>query len=648
MEGLRVKMNSRFLLTSAALGIALGIVVTGVFLREHLPLPLSLSPAAIRLTERLPANQPEAQGTVPDKNGRTEVYVFLSPHCPISNSCIPELNRLAAEYSPDGIQFLGVIPGAVAASVNADDFQEKFSIRFPVIIDHSHQIIGTLQATHTPQVIVRENSETVYSGRIDDRFVDLGKSRREATRHDLAEVLAQLSQGVSVTPHTTTPTGCLIERLGIGHASKHTARSSDSEVLTFNRDVAPIIFQHCSRCHREGEVAPFPLLTIEHVRAHASQIDLVTQRRLMPPWKAEPGFASFANEHRLSDDELKRLSQWIASEQIEGDPDDLPLTPIFPSGWYLGKPDLELIMPEPFPVPAEGPDIYQHFVIPTGLTENRLVNAVEFRPGAPEVVHHSITYFDITGRGRELDAEDPLPGYSRLGSPGFAVSGSLGGWGPGGLPRRLPNGMGRPLEKNSDLIVQIHYHPVGRPVQDQSRIGLYFAPPSSTHLVTEIMVANVDLNIPAGESRHHHHAEYILPVETILFDATPHMHVLGKEIKAIAHRPDGSTEPLIWIRDWDFYWQENYVYSEPIRLPKGTRIELDCWFDNSDRNSLNPNRPPQTVSWGDFSTDEMGICYFQATTDTWENYVTLNQHATQYFADLWDKYQRSSAKGAAP
>lgn len=635
-----MKMNPCIWLVTAALGV----VVIGLVLQQQAPLPLSLSPSAFRPHERISAIKPEAQGTVPEENGKTAVYVFLSPHCPISNACIPELNRLSTEHSAHNIQFFCVIPGTAAASVNADDFQQKFSIHFPVIIDHLHQITETLQATHTPQAIVRNNSETVYSGRINDRFVDLGKSRRETTQQDLADVLDQLSLGVSVTPRTTTPTGCLIERPGLGNSFRGTSGSANSESLTFNRDVARIIFQHCSRCHRPGEAAPFPLLTFDNVKAHASQIDIVTQRRLMPPWKAEPGFASFANEHRLSDDELHVLQQWIASEQIEGDPDDLPLTPIYPSGWYLGKPDLELIMPEPFPIPADGPDIYQHFVIPTGLTENRLVNAVEFRPGAPEVVHHSITYFDITGRGRELDAEDPLPGYSRLGSPGFAVSGSLGGWGPGGLPRRLPTGMGRPLEKNSDLIVQIHYHPIGRPVSDQSRIGLYFAPPSSTHLVTEIMVANVDLKIPAGESRHHHRAEYILPVDTILFDATPHMHVLGKEIKATAHRPDGSTEPLIWIRDWDFYWQENYVYLEPIRLPRGTRIELDCCFDNSDRNPLNPNHPPQTVSWGDFSTDEMGICYFQATTDTWDDYVMLNQHATRYFADLWDKYQRRSSE----
>ena len=451
-------------------------------------------------------------------------------------------------------------------------------------------------------------------------------------------MLELLRDGLPVLPSKNVPTGCLIERQ-LKSPVDNGPSSQTATALTFNRDVAPIVYEHCSRCHRPGEAAPFSLMTFDDVRNHASQIEVVVRRRLMPPWKPESGFAEFANAHRLTNHEIKVLSEWIASDRAEGIPEDLPLTPIFPAGWQLGKPDLELVMSEPFLVPADGPDVYQHFIIPTGLTDNRLVSAVEFRPGAPEVVHHSITYFDTTGRGRELDAEDPQPGYSRLGSPGFAVSGSLGGWGPGGQPRRLPKGLGRPLAKGSDIVLQIHYHPIGRAVSDQSRLGLYFAPSSSTHKTTEIMVANIDLHIPAGAARHHHHAEYEIPVDTIVFDATPHMHVLGKEIKAVAHRPDGTTEPLIWIRDWDFYWQDNYVYRNPVSLPAGTQIELDCWFDNSTNNPLNPNSPPRDVHWGDFSTDEMAICYFQVTTNTWDDYVMLDEHATKYFATLFDEYQ---------
>ena len=640
---------------TVAVAIAASVVL-GFLCRNISPLPLRISSGrspAIEASNTLAASfeiapllaaSRDGDGPVTQDNfsaldkqkSDVEVYVFLSPHCPISNAYVPLLSHLIDEFSRSNFQFFGVISGAV--SDDTDEFRQKFTIRIPLIVDHQNRICEALNATHTPQVVVRTGSETIYSGRIDDRFADLGKSRQKASQQDLKRVLELLRDGLPVLPSKNVPTGCLIERQ-LKSPVDNGPSSQTATALTFNRDVAPIVYEHCSRCHRPGEAAPFSLMTFDDVRHHASQIEVVVRRRLMPPWKPEAGFAEFANVHRLTNHEIKVLSAWIASDRAEGNPEDLPLTPIFPAGWQLGKPDLELVMSEPFLVPADGPDVYQHFIIPTGLTDNRLVSAVEFRPGAPEVVHHSITYFDTTGRGRELDAEDPQPGYSRLGSPGFAVSGSLGGWGPGGQPRRLPKGLGRPLAKGSDIVLQIHYHPIGRAVSDQSRLGLYFAPSSSTHKTTEIMVADIDLHISAGAARHHHHAELEIPADIIVFDATPHMHVLGKEIKAVAHRPDGTTEPLIWIRDWDFYWQDNYVYRNPVSLPAGTRIELDCWFDNSTNNPLNPNSPPRDVHWDDFSTDEMAICYFQVTTNTWDDYVMLNEHATKYFATLFAEYQ---------
>lgn len=565
------------------------------------------------------------------------VFAVLSPHCPISNASLPELNRIAQDFGLNRDSMIAVVPESMATREEADSLDGKFQLAFPAEYDQENRLTDSLAATHTPQVFVQVDGTIVYSGRIDDRFTDLGQRRDHARSQDLRDVLTALQSGQTPEPRSTEPVGCVIERRPAGLSASRSNTSS----WTFHRDVAPIVFEHCSRCHRAGEVAPFPLLTFEDVQKHGDQILVVLERGLMPPWKPEPGYASFRNEHRLSDDERAVLLEWLNSERLEGKPSDLPSPPQFVSGWQLGEPDLIVEMPEAFEVPADGPDIYQHFVLPTELTQNRLVNAVEFRPGAPEVVHHSIMYFDTTGQGRKLDAEDPQPGYARLGSPGFAVSGSLGGWGPGGQPQPLPFAMGRPLEKNSDLVVQIHYHPIGHKVRDRSRIGLYFAPESATHPVTEIMVASVDLAIPPNEARHVHRAEYTLPVDTVILDVTPHMHVLGKEIRARALLPDDSVVPLIWIKKWDFYWQDKYVYESPLELPKGTRIELECWFDNSTNNPLNPNSPPKPVYWGDFSTDEMGICYFQATTRTVEEYRTLNKHATDYFKQLWDRDQQN-------
>ncbi|MFO0976827.1 MAG: hypothetical protein U0996_10540 [Planctomycetaceae bacterium] len=565
------------------------------------------------------------------------VFAVLSPHCPISNASLPELNRIAQDFGLNRDSLIAVVPGSMATREEADSLGGKFQLTFPVEYDQENRLTDSLAATYTPQVFVQVDGRLIYSGRIDDRFTDLGQRRGRAISQDLREVLLSLRAGRTPEPRSTELVGCVIER----RSGSHSISRANPSSRTFNRDVAPIVFEHCSRCHRTGEVAPFPLLTFEDIQKHGDQITVVLERKLMPPWKPEPGYASFRNEHRLSYDDRTVLLEWLNSQRLEGEPADLPSPPQFISGWQLGEPDLIVEMPEAFEVPADGPDLYQHFVLPTGLTQSRLVNAVEFRPGAPEVVHHSIMYFDTTGQGRKLDAEDPQPGYARLGSPGFAVSGSLGGWGPGGQPQPLPFAMGRPLEKNSDLVVQIHYHPIGRKVRDRSRIGLYFAPESATHPVTEIMVASVDLAIPPNEPRHVHRAEYTLPVDTVIFDVTPHMHVLGREIRARAFLPDDSVVPLIWIRKWDFYWQDKYVYESPLELPKGTRIELECSFDNSSGNPLNPNSPPKPVYWGDFSTDEMGICYFQATTRTVEEYRTLNKHATDYFKQLWDRDQQN-------
>lgn len=567
----------------------------------------------------------------PDSSVQATVYVFLSINCPISNGYLPTLNRLCEEFAAHQVEFVGVIPGSNATADEVEAHQQEYEIRFPVVWDRKHTLCERLGATHTPQVVVIGTANKIlYSGRIDDRFADLGQKRLTIRITDLRNVLSSIVEGREIATSRTKPVGCVIE----------SPSAAAAEDVTYCRDVAPILFEHCASCHRPGEVAPFSLLTYEEARSHAEQIRQVTQRKLMPPWKPEPDYGHFRNERRLTEYELAILGAWVSQGAPEGDPAELPPKPEFVAGWHLGEPDLILVMPESFEVPADGPDVYQHFVIPIGLTEDRLVRAVEFRPGAPQVVHHALAFYDTTGQGRALDDADPAPGYSSVGTPGFATSGGLVGWGPGGLPRELPPGMGRPLGKNADIILQIHYHPCGKTVRDRSRLGLYFAPKSASWVVTEGMVANVDLEIPAKASRHLHRASLTVPVETMLLDVTPHMHVLGKEIRVTAYPPGAEAVPLIWIKNWDFYWQAHYVYAEPITLPAGTRIDLECWFDNSANNELNPNSPPRTVRWGDFSTDEMAICYFQMTARRWDDFLELTKSNQEYFDREWQRYQK--------
>jgi hypothetical protein len=192
----------------------------------------------------------------------------------------------------------------------------------------------------------------------------------------------------------------------------------------------------------------------------------------MPPWKAEPGFGDFLDERRLTDREIKTIADWSTAGSPEGNPKDLPAPPSFPDGWQLGKPDLVLEAPAPFDIPASGRDVYRCFVIPIPIDSTKTVAAVEFRPGNRKVVHHALFFLDSSGAARKKDEADSGPGYASFGGPGFLPTGSLGGWAPGAMPRKLPDGLGRRLPKGSDLVLQVHYHPDGKPEADQSMIGM--------------------------------------------------------------------------------------------------------------------------------------------------------------------------------
>lgn len=569
-----------------------------------------------------------------DCNTVAVVFVFLATECPISNGLLPELARLHERFSRQSIEFYGVISDRYTSPVEAAEHRQEYSIPFPVLLDVSGTLQRQLQATHTPQaIVVSREGRTVYSGRIDDRYEELSRPRPHASRHELREALADIANGQLPRVERTEPIGCRLEPPSAPVASQN---------VTFCREIAPIVFAQCTRCHREGEATPFPLETFEDVRRRASQIAEVVSERLMPPWKPKANFGRFLHEQRLTDDDIELIRRWASNGAPLGEPADLPPRPEFSAGWQLGEPDLILELPQAFEVPADGPDIYQHFVLPTGLTRQGLISAFEFQPGDPTVVHHAWLYFDTSGKARELDAETPEPGYPRFGGPGFIPAGNLGGWGPGGAPRQLPKGMARPVPGESDLVLQVHYHPTGKPARDRSRVGLYFARQPVRQLVTQIMVADVDLRIPAGAKRHPFKASYTVPVNTVLLDVTPHMHLLGREIKVTATTPDGEVIPLVWIDDWNFFWQDRYMFAAPVHLPAQSRIDLAAWYDNSSGNSLNPHSPPRDVGFGESSDDEMGICYFQATSHHYFDFCTLADHSTRYFDEMSARHEHAT------
>jgi hypothetical protein len=405
-----------------------------------------------------------------------------------------------------------------------------------------------------------------------------------------------------------------------------------SAEITFNKDIAPIMFKNCSGCHREGEIGPFPLLTYEDAAKRAEFIADQVAERSMPPWKAEPHYGHFMGERRLSDQEIELFQTWAKTGSKEGNPQDLPKSPQFTSGWHLGEPDLIVKMPEKFEIYADGEDIYRCFTIPLNIAENKTVSAIEFRPGNPKVVHHAILFLDSMGQGRKKEKADGLPGFKSFGGPGIIPTGGLGAWVPGSVPEHLPQGTGRFLRKGSDLVVQIHYHPTGKTETDQSTIGIYFTKEPAKKIVAGLAIRSRKLYIPPGAKRHHIEAESEpLPCDVEAVTVSPHMHLVGEEMKVYAITPDKTEIPLVWIKQWDFNWQGAYQFTSPVKIPKGSVVKLDAYYNNSTDNPFNPNSPPKAIRWGEETSDEMCLCGLAVITD---NKADLLKIASMTFAQL--------------
>ena len=377
---------------------------------------------------------------------------------------------------------------------------------------------------------------------------------------------------------------------------------------TFNKDIAPILYQNCATCHHPGEVAPFSLLTYSDAAKRAGLIAVITAKRVMPPWKPEPGFGSFANERRLTDQQISLIREWAKAGAPEGDPRDQPAPPVFSAGWEGGQPDKVLTMSKAVSVAADGPDQYRCFVLPLNEDHDVYLSGLEFRPGNRRVVHHALIFADSTGMARQLAAASPDGGYTCFGGPKFPPVALLGGWAPGATPPPAAPELSQRLPAGTDVVVQIHYHPSGKPEQDQSSIGVKFSGPP-TKGRTGIILSNRRIDIPAGDPHYVVKESVTLPRDVDVFGITPHAHYLGKEMKVEAELPGGTVLPMIWIKDWDFNWQGQYRYQQPLHLPKGTRISMEYVYDNSDNNPRNPTHPPVRVKWGEETRNEMAVLF---------------------------------------
>jgi len=384
--------------------------------------------------------------------------------------------------------------------------------------------------------------------------------------------------------------------------------------VTFNHDIAPIVYRNCSGCHRPGESGPFSLLTYEDVERRAAQIADVTRRRYMPPWLPEPGHGTFAEEHRLSDSEIQAIAEWAKDGAPLG-AGRTPPPPKFADEWQLGTPDLILRVSKPYTLAADGSEVFWNFILPVPITAARWVKAIEVRPGSSKAFHHANVIID---RARSSRRQERTPG---AGFPGMDLNveeetydpdGHFLSWKPGSEPVVEPDGMAWRADPGMDLILNVHLRPTGKPETVSPEIGLYFTGQPRKKFPLLVQLQHDDaLDIAPGEKDFVVSDDLEMPMDVQVLAVYPHAHYLGKLLEGYATLPDGTRRWLIRIPDWDLNWQGVFRLKEPLVLPRGTVVSMRYHYDNSADNVRNPNSPPRRVHGGNQSTDEMGHLWLQ-------------------------------------
>jgi len=427
--------------------------------------------------------------------------------------------------------------------------------------------------------------------------------------------------------------------LATGQAS--TNGQTAAAAPTFSRDVAPILYRNCVSCHQPNSMAPMSLLDYQDARPYAKAIRMAVETRKMPPWFADPQFGHFANNMRLSDRDIQTITQWVDAGAIEGDRRDLPPRPELTRGFKLGKPDIVIDIGEDFAVPT-GDDVRRTFVVPTNFTEGKWIRAAEVLPGNPKLVHHvhlsvvpperanqavdgegnplggrSERLWDVVdGQARLKDSAPTvndacgeslpqLPNMSSIATEGGSFATMLPGKGPDVFDIFGDGTTAKYIPAGSKLSFSMHYAKVLKPLPpDRTSVGLYLAKAPPLRPVKRLDARNYYFAIPAGAANHEVKKCITFAADKALLSITPHMHYRGKAARYELLHPDGRRETLLYVPRYDFNWQQNYRFKQPVPVEKSSQLIITFYYDNSAANRANPD-PRRLVRWGDRSEDEM-------------------------------------------
>ena len=522
------------------------------------------------------------------------VVAVTSATCPLSKRYLPSLAALEPELRAQGIGLVLVNPFASEDPAEIRAQLAAHSFTAPYVHEVDRALTGALGARSTTEVFLLDATRTlVYRGALDDQY-DLVRNLPAPRQPHLRRAVAALLRGEPPEIAATAAPGCDLEATPAAAATSPVA-------VTYHRDVARILQQHCVSCHQPGGVAPFALDSLAAVRDRTRVIRRVLEERTMPPWFAAPPPpgtpAPWAHDRSLPERDRADLLAWLGSaDRPEGDPKDAPLPRRAPTGWTIGKPDLVVPLSRAYAIPAGGVMPYQFDIVTTTLTEDRWVSAYEILPSARDVVHHVLVNVHAPG-GPVRDHEEGATGY-------WAV------YVPGNGAHIYPEGFARRLPAGSRVSFQIHYTPSGRPVQERLQLGLVFAKVPPRYEVRTLPIPDRDLRIPPGAAHHVETASRRLPYDLPLLSLMAHLHVRGKAFRFELLSPDGAPEVLLDLPQYDFNWQLRYDLRQPRLLPRGSTVRVTAVFDNSAGNPANPD-PTRTVRWGPQTSDEMLIGYLE-------------------------------------
>jgi hypothetical protein len=389
---------------------------------------------------------------------------------------------------------------------------------------------------------------------------------------------------------------------------------------TFTKDVAPILYKNCASCHRPGDIGPMSLLTYQEARPWAASIREKVSTGLMPPWHSTDPHGTFSNDRRLSETDRATLIRWASNGAPQGDPKDLPPQPSFVEGWEIGKPDLILSMPKSYNVPDKGTINYQYFTIPTNFTEDKWVQAIEVRPGVRKVVHHILVFVRETGAPPKqafmpVDIRSPGDPADKPHTPqqgfGNGTGTLIATTAPGTNAMTFAPGSAVKIKAGATLLLQVHYTANGTAATDLSSVGFIFAKQEPKQEVHNSAFVNIALKLPPGADNQEVDSAIQFSEDSHITALFPHTHLRGKSWEYSIVYPDGRRQEVLSVPHYDFNWQTYYIFTKPLAVPKGSRIEAVAHYDNSPNNKFNPD-PTIEVHWGEQTWQEMqytGITY---------------------------------------